>query len=192
MQRPNVPNKPSNPIQDQLVADMKRRKESLEQAFSALEDGNVRSIPEAIFVRDFLPMFSGQPVPNKQELLKTWFLIAGTPYIPVNVVDANGNKIIQIPAVHDAAQLNPAPNSAEVSLGVVATEAEQASRQAPRFGDAVISRALAGRIHRVEAPREPSAGWQAVFAHYKVGAYAPAVAEAAKKVDPNESDFEMD
>jgi len=32
MQRPNVPNKPSNPIQDQLVADMKRRKESLEQA----------------------------------------------------------------------------------------------------------------------------------------------------------------
>lgn len=192
--------KPKNPIQEQLRADMFRRQEDLRAQFAALDDGNVRKIPEEIFVRDFLPLFSGDksiPPPTRISLLQTWYLIAGTNAMPVNVVDKAGNKIIQIPPVHEATQLNPTPpDNAMHDMSTQAEEAAQAARQSPRLGDAVLARALNNRLAPVPTPKEASPAWQAVFDHYKVGpkyrnqAAAPGTPAAAS--NDGGSDFDMD
>lgn len=192
--------KPRNPIQEQVVAEMTRRTNELKTAFAALEDGNVRDVPEAIFVRDFLPLFSGDPsvtMEDRRRLLQTWYLIAGTPNHPVNVVDMQGVRVVQVPAILDPAQLDPTPvEDATRAMNAKAEEATQASRSSPRLGDAVLSKALAERLHNVAVPREPSPAWQAIFDHYKVGPkYRKAKAAdtpngAASKGD--ESDFDMD
>jgi len=192
MQQPPAPApKHLNPIQVQAKRELVRRTNEIKAAFSALDEENVRSVPEVIFVRDFLPLFSGKPVPNAQDRLATWYLIAGTPYMPVNIVNQHGQKVIQVPPVLDGAQLNPASRGSRgLGMGALVEDAAQQGFISPRAADGALVAALSDRVHRVEIPKTVSPEWQAVFDHYAEGKLEGKSA-AEKAADPGESDFEM-
>jgi hypothetical protein len=68
----------------------------IKQGLEELSNSNISTIPEPIFVRDFLPMFSGE-VPQNMDLLSMWYLISNGPFEPVNVVTNAGKFVIRIP-----------------------------------------------------------------------------------------------
>lgn len=69
-------------------------------SLNAVAAENIQRLPEDVFVRNFLPMFAGEAVPEHINL-STWFGVAGNPYMPVHVVDKAGEVLYTIPAYFD-------------------------------------------------------------------------------------------
>lgn len=186
-----------NPIARQKYQEIQRKESEMKSAFGMLEDENVKTVPEAIFVRDFLPYFMGKPnlTATPEYLRSAWFLIAGTPYMPVNVVNAAGQKVIQVPPFLVGKQLNPTPeigsgNQKLVGMGAALEEATQVSHISQQASDNMIGMALSKRVVRVAIPVTISPEWQAVFDHYAPGQSLGAPSETQSS--SGDSDFEMD
>jgi hypothetical protein len=82
------------------------------------------SIPEQMFVQNFLPLFLGEVSPDTN-LLQTWFGIAGNPYSSVNITGKDGEILYTVPAFFDrgAIELSSAdPNAAPITHIVKTTE----------------------------------------------------------------------
>ncbi len=185
-----VPAAPTNPVQAQAQREMLQRTNALKEGFEIIDKANLPTVPEFIFVRDFLPLFSGQNDANKAELLQAWNLISGTPYIPVNVVDTRGSTIIQVPPLLDRTSLVPTMGN---KMGNIFSEANQRSHMSPIMADRIISQELDQKLNgNMERTPNPvlEEQWKKLFEHYGVQA-ATAGKPTSAKADDNDSDFEM-
>jgi hypothetical protein len=184
------PEQPSA-IQTYQLNELIRRKEALQEGFAAIDQANVPSVPEEIFKRDFLPVFAGIEKASSPDLLRTWYLIAGTPYQAVNVVDASGNFLIQVPPVLDRHSLKPAIHGS--NLAAVFEEANQRSHTSPVLGARIISNELENRVTtslRTEENQGLKEEWEKLFSYYGV---TPQLArDSNANSSSSESDFEMD
>lgn len=139
--------------------------DALKKDFEAMDREITRVLPIGTFERDFLPMFMGQKVPDAQERMQLWYTIAGSDMAPVNLIDAAGNVVLQVPAIHS----NPFQfvSDRKQTLGAEITEAATHGNVHPRLGEARVAETLAQRLAQVQVPDKPSAAWQAVFDHFK-------------------------
>lgn len=180
----------SNPMREQLHKEMKLRKENLKRDFQAMDETNRRVVLESIFVRDFLPLFAGDKVDNREDMLRMWYIIAGTAFSPVDIVDNAGNKVHTVPAIMDTAPINPlATNKLPLSLGAEVDEAMTHSKISRGAAENQLTHTLMRRIGNVEVPQTMSPAWQALIDHYRKPKDAKGASLPAS--DPNsESDFE--
>lgn len=82
------------------------------------------SIPEQMFVQNFLPLFLGE-VESDVNLLQTWFGIAGNPYSSVNITGKDGEILYTVPAFFDRSAIelgSSDPNAAPITHIVKTTE----------------------------------------------------------------------
>lgn len=84
----------------QIIDEITRIEDRLKEDFGNLLDDSISKIPEIIFVRDFLPMFSGE-IPNNDYLISMWYTISGGPFNQVKVVDNSGKTVAIVPPVLD-------------------------------------------------------------------------------------------
>lgn len=180
-----------NPIRAQQRADFQRRMNNLESELKDVAQINVRTIPEAIFVRDFLPLFSGEIIDTEHNLLSYWYVIAGTPYHPVNIISAAGTFVIQVPPVLDRKAISNNP-STKGSLGAVFEEAKQKAYLSPVLSERIInnelnSRFLSGNDQSTDLALVTQ--WNALLRHYGKGV-SPVTAQTVSAVE--ESDFEIE
>jgi hypothetical protein len=89
---------PHNPMRDFILGDIKRKEDEMRANFKELGDMIIPTIPEVIFIRDFLPAFCGE-IAYTPELMSTWYLIAGSPFNKVNVVDRTGTVVATVPPI---------------------------------------------------------------------------------------------
>lgn len=96
---------------------------------------SITSLPENVFVQNFLPLFAGENAPNNATL-QLWLGIAGNPYMPVNIVDSKGEILYTVPAFFErsAIQIGKAGDTAAPIQHVIKTT-EQLSKLHPRRGE---------------------------------------------------------
>lgn len=88
------------------VSDFVRRQnemlgEEIAAAAKELKETSFRpSIPEQIFVQNFLPFFNGEKV-SSASIVADWMKVAGTPVMEVDVIGANGEVVAVIPPLID-------------------------------------------------------------------------------------------
>lgn len=183
---------PISPIQKQLLADITKKVGELKRGFELAEQTDLRTVPEALFVRDFLPLFSGKDTTNRDHLLATWYMIAGSPYEVVNIINHLGDVVAQVPPVLNKNAIT-IPTTRGNNLASVFEEAKQRSAMSPRLGDGIINAELQKRLDSMELERDTQAmspAWRALLNHYDKG--APGVSKAAVSNNADDSDFEMD
>lgn len=141
----------------------------LKSGFEALEKANVRTIPEVIFLQYFLPFFCGETDENAQELLNQWFTIAGNTYAPVNIVNANGQFIIQVPPIHDRTTLSPILNR-DQDIAYTFTVAQAKASLSPTLANNIINNGLSQRFNSIanndKANPVLKEQWLKLFQHY--------------------------
>jgi len=78
-----------------------RVEQNLKEGFSKLDNLEIRSLPESIFLSGYFQLFNGE-ITDAQEVHKLkmqWLQISGTALAPVNLIDINGNVVAQVPPV---------------------------------------------------------------------------------------------
>jgi hypothetical protein len=85
-------------ISNYVTNEIELKEKQLKEDFEILEEQTIHSVPEVIFVRDFLPAFSGKEQMSK-ELLQIWYSISDGPFNYVNILNKNGNIVAKVPPI---------------------------------------------------------------------------------------------
>lgn len=166
-QKPEVEPTATMRLQDYMLADMKRKTDSIREGLDLIEKTDSSTINEIIFVRDFLPLFAGETKDNLSVLLDYWYTIAGSPYRPVNVVDGTGKFIIQVPPILDRNSVAAKPNSGE--LAGMLEMARQRAVMSANGASMMVANDLNERFTELvsqEVNSELALGWKKLLEHY--------------------------
>ena len=133
-----------------------------------LGSASVQTMPEDIFVYYFLPMFAGEDVPNASRLIADWQRTAGSPWMPVNIVDKAGNVVAQIPALRESEWFTPDKDSKN-NLDYQMFLAKQKAAVSPRLAQAMMVDALSNKVEELTSKVNPEnylAKWQTLLSRY--------------------------
>lgn len=136
-----------------FLEDLKRTTADLKESLLPIINDTQRSIDEQAFVDYFLPMFSGEYGNDRAKIMKTlaqWYIVAGSPYLPVSVVK-NGKVVAVVPAVHQNI-LTGKPTGRQEDVGSIFENAKQQSTLHPKLGHNITVVALHDR-YMVGIPR---------------------------------------
>jgi hypothetical protein len=137
----------------------------------ALEENSRPSLPEHLFLRDWLSFFLGVDTPEIADKKRgLWRRItAGVPR-RVNIVDATGNVVVVIPVLMSTELIASNKMSNDRYVGLFQTYATLARRAIPE-GDRwmaaqreAIEKHIFGSLPDTQVAQE----WMALFDHYKV------------------------
>jgi hypothetical protein len=104
-------NQEDSPLRKMILQDIRDKENEMKKGFSELDKLNRPKVPEAIFVRDFLPAFSGE-IPCSSELLGIWYTISGSPFNRVSVVNQIGEVVAIVPPFQNRDSI-PTKNSSK-------------------------------------------------------------------------------
>ena len=159
-----------DPAGNLIWNDLTNRSNMLKNMFAEVEVEYMHSIPEDIFVNMFLPLFSGESLENKNELLQQWYTVAGTPYAAVNVIDPNGVVVAVVPPILNRNAIPVvAKREGRGSLETLFDHARQKATMSPNLAQNIVINELKGRFLE-KAETGPNSGltaqWEALLAHY--------------------------
>lgn len=177
-------------MQRQMHEDLVLRTEALKRGFQAIEKIATRQVSEEIFLAYYLDLFTGKSSENRDNLLSYWYVIAGTPYTPVNVINSRGEIVVTVPPILNRNTIPvKSDRPQETDLSYVFDVAQQQASLSPTLANNTVANTLTGRfLKEIDSGSVVSLKeqWAVLFAHYAPEAAAPA---AQKKQEP-ESDFE--
>ena len=176
----------TNPVQQLLVADLRKKMNDFTARLTADEQRTRRTIPEVIFTRDFLPFFSGEHTAAREQVLSNWYLVSNGPYASVDVVNAAGAVVATVPPLLD--RKLTFPNAVQkTSIKHVFDQAKQSGAISPRYAENIIAKEIGLRYMPKQSPEvahELSAAWRTLLGHYGKG--------PANKVSATSSDSDLD
>lgn len=95
--------------------------DTMEPAWQALVANEVKPrIPEAVFVQQFLPYFTGQPVEPGRRVLEEWVAFTGSPTMEADVVDAAGKVLYTVPSMYNTNVLKLANDRGQAMSHILA------------------------------------------------------------------------
>jgi hypothetical protein len=161
------------------------------------DPGDIANCPESLFVKMFLPFFSGHRVIEDEGMPARWIAIAGNPFKPVNVFNDKTMEILyQVPAFFDMEAV-VVSNRKHGSLGDIIQRASQLSQIHPSQG----VNHFAKSVQKLELLQDRSAEvartkaiWFEIFKRYNIqpiGWDAPAqTTESKPKSEVDQVDFD--
>ena len=153
------------PTTPQLGLEIDRISTALQQA----DNESIASLPESVFVNNFLPMFSGETVPAHINPGQ-WAAIAGTPYRPVNIIGADGKVLYQVPPLLVRDRVDPTKTPQGLPrMGHVVATTNQLQLVSPRQADHYLRKELHRRgivDESSESVQTNVQQWNAIFARY--------------------------
>lgn len=138
----NPASKSMNEIQTEML---KGQIKTIKEQFQKLDKLDVRTIPEAIFVHHFLPVFSGERKENAQESLAMWVNIAGSNFHPVNIVNPKGEVVAQVPPLQNNAVLDPSSSKSNLSYAV--QESNARAGLSPLGSQTILTNQLTNKLN---------------------------------------------
>lgn len=150
--------------------DLKNKENVLKKQFAEVEQNNKPTVPENIFVFHFLPLFSGESTANKESLLENWYLIAGTPYHEVNVINESGEVVAVVPPILNR-KILPIKTERDkgADLDSMFKTAIQNSSLHPNLGNKMIISELSSRFLNhlsLENNAVLKESWDKLLSHY--------------------------
>ena len=143
-----------------------------EQIFKALViDDQVSTLPESLFVQNFLPFFCGErDIASNAEVIPYWFAIAGSPTKEVEIIDDSGNSLYKVPALSDTSIIDPVKEKGNVNFGEIVSLTKLYTNQSPTAGENFINKQLADKFYKLTAKSdvfsENEKRWVDIFARY--------------------------
>jgi hypothetical protein len=180
----------NNPVADYQRKIMLERSAQSRIEFEKMGLAMVRTIPEAIFKAHFLPFFAGDKVDNVKELLTIWNNVAGSNFLPVNVVDGSGKVVVQVPPLQENSYFAPLLKR-NVDLDYSMKVAREKSTISPTLGTNIIYDELMARFEVMTENAnglEAQSKWIQMLAHY--GRAPVNAAVPGKKVNDDDDLYE--
>jgi hypothetical protein len=129
--------------QDQLKQELINKSEASYKALVVDPMASLTRLPEEVFVKEFLPYFSGKlPMPVEPPLLSIWIGIAGSPTSEVQIVDAKGNNIYTVPPMSDTETVDIAKGQNSHSMKQILTRYSMLKNVTPMRGKTYLDQAL--------------------------------------------------
>ena len=178
---------------NQLENDQKQLRQELinksEASFKALVTDPMQTLtqlPEAVFVKEFLPYFSGKlPMPESPPLLSIWIGIAGSPTSEVQIVDANNNKLYTVPPMSDTSTVDIAKGKNGASMKQILTNYSMYKNVTPIKGKNYLDNALSLKADLLSGISPEFATnqkrWLDIFARYDESAKKDQINQNNKK-----------
>ncbi len=149
--------------------------EMLSRIYPALVENTLETmsrLPEEIFVRYFLPFFSGQlDVNYKPEILTQWIAIAGSPMAEVAIINPLGEVLYTVPGIFDTSFINLTRATKSISFKQLVQQAALLSSNIPVVGDRFLAQGLAQKYEEFAEPVENTsarARWIEIFKRYGI------------------------
>lgn len=137
-------------------------KEAIETIL-AIKDEFINTIPEDIFVRDFLPTLANI---NPKSNLVPWINVAGHVYNEVIIVDKNNQVLYKVPPVMSR-NIIKQHVLASKSLSEIVELSRLHSRNSPRQGMAVLEQGLSDSVDlSIPDENDFKGRWLAIFKKY--------------------------
>jgi len=116
----------SKTLQDVADAKYKKDLEVLETETIGICDAILETIPKAtlpetIFINDFLHFFMNPTAYKDTPLLVNWLSIAGSHYSEVDLIDTSGNVVATVPSVYRQGVVDPEANGFYNFYNIVST-----------------------------------------------------------------------
>lgn len=106
-------------------------------------DVEVKKIPESTFVKEILPILTGEVVSADFPLLMA--AVAGTPFSEVDVVDSAGETLFRLPSLLERNIVSHEEASKRGSLNSMLITAEMLSKQSPIRAENYLAHEFNGR-----------------------------------------------
>ena len=126
-------------------------------------------IPEPVFREIFLPYFSGDKVPNKNNLvIQEWCGVVGSGSQAVDVVNVSGETLFVVPPLYDTAGINRGTNAKQRSFGSLYVELSDELKLSPSLARRHMVQEVAPRLTEM-IQEKAGGGWDDVFSYYGIG-----------------------
>lgn len=165
-----------SPITDSVVEGHKRTEALIATIIpSSTNLVGVRSLPERIFVNNFLPYFSGQrDITADDNPFAAWAEVAGTLTSEVAIVNEKNQLLFLVPAIHNTealSGLNSFKNK-EMDIETLVTMANLEKALSPIAAEAGFKNNMANKFNSVNqtSPKqvENEKRWNDIFARYGI------------------------
>lgn len=126
--------------------------------------------PEPLFVKHFLPLFSGQVQPTPQLNLSVWITIAQGEYNPVHIVDQKNEILFTVPPMLERDAIDPIITNQQ-GVNSVMKNAARLREISLRDSDIFMNKSILGLHLREKAtPKilENIQIWNNIFARYNL------------------------
>lgn len=130
-------------------------------------DAEVKKIPEGTFVKEILPILTGDVVSTEFPLLMA--AVAGNPFSEVDVVDAEGNTLFRMPALLERNIFSRIQAERRGSLQSMLITVAMLSHQSPKRAEMYLEHEFHGRgiaQNRDEIIKTRQARWNVILARY--------------------------
>jgi hypothetical protein len=147
-------------------------------------DVEVKKIPEATFVKEILPILTGEVVSTEFPLLMA--AVAGTPFSEVDVINEAGEVIFRMPALLERNIISHVEAEKRGSMSSMLITAEMLAKQSPARAQKYLEHEFDGRgiaSNRDEIIQARQQRWNDIFARYNktlAGTTAAVTTTAAK------------
>ena len=175
-------------VKDMVIKETQDIRDRVFNELVILPSQDRKQLPEEIFVREFLPYFRGEPVPEgRPNMMATWIGIAGSATAEVTIMDEKGQPLFNIPPVLDTTFLS-AKRSDNVleHYDRIVDHSNLIANNLPQEATVFLENALTNKINGMVVDR-PSMNmqsrWEAIFKRY----YAPVEEVADTSSDPEQS-----
>lgn len=118
-----------------------------------VSDPIVRSLPERLFVSNFLPFFAGELDPKQSpDFYSLWISIAGSPMAELDIVDDRNTPLFRVPGLIDSSIINPnRENKSGMNFADVVIMAKLYGNMTPAAGANALNKGLSEKYRQLQA-----------------------------------------
>ncbi len=165
-------NKPKNLIESAHQAAIEAGQADVENAYDTLF-GNVEHarLPEEIFKETFLPLFAGQIKDGPNSKLTTnWIGIAGSPMLPVDIIDSKDNVLFTVPPLMSSDFVGLGSQRAGRTFNSIFKEAKEQASRVPVLGQVIIANEGSKKIKEMKPSldNEDVKQWESIMKRYNI------------------------
>lgn len=145
----------------------------------------VKRIPESTFVKEILPVLTGEAVSADFPLLMAG--VAGGPFSEVDVINDAGEVLFRMPALLERNIISHEEASKRGSMASMLMTAEMLAKQSPARAENYLAHEFDGRgiaTNRDEIINQRQARWNSILARYGKALHSDGTVTDGKEVTP--------
>lgn len=173
----------------------KNDEDSIETVHRNLIASSRNSLPEAIFIAEFLPYFSGQlRVEKTNDVFLKWVGIAGMPSNEVSIINEMGEVLYTVPSLIDTSVINVKGDSSGSSISELMRRYTIRTNITPALGTEYLNNAkdkvIEATIKQGKNQLDSIKRWDAIFARYNNESSSIEGINKKLKSDPEELTYD--
>lgn len=147
--------------------DMAAEKDFINELLEAVETPKAR-IPEPVFREIFLPYFTGEKEPSRNEdAIAHWVGLVGSATESANVVNVKGEVLFEVPPMYDSSRINTVKDDSDnTNFSTIFTVYAEQSSVHSALGNQYLGEELAKKTRYISEGNKEGPSWKPVLEYY--------------------------